>query len=719
MTPEGVSIIICCYNSESRITDTLKHVQLQKVSSGIPWEVILVNNASTDRTDVVASEVWNTNPITELKIIDEPKPGLTQARICGAKNARYSILSFIDDDNWIANDWVVRVYSIFERDKRIGACGGRIEAVHENEIAPEWFPEFGESYATGTPFPESGYLPAGICLCGAGISIRSQAWDKIFSANHTLRLSGRKGKQLTAGEDAEICMLLHVEGYRLWYDNELFLRHFIPAQRLEVQNLIKMHEGFGQAELVLRIYRSLFDQTIYIRSPWWMELFATLKYAVRANFSKRVKSVSQLKRQTELAFIKGYLKQFLTVNSGFDQMREDILRPRAFGIENPDTGIPAAHTAYDGSSDLLSPLNRERINPVSTNVVRNTSSEITEGISLVICCYNGEKTIKSCLDSLKKQTTLYNLPWEIVIVDNNPKETITRMLQPSWIPDHVPVKIVTEKREGLLHAKLKGYQESKYSLIAYIEDDIILKENWLSKVQQHFTSFPDCGILGGNNFPLYMIEPPVWMYNYIQQLAVGVQGTEAIEDVTNSRGFLWGAGMVIRRQVLSDAIRNGFKFADSRHRDHMVSGVNNEFCWLARISGYRLYYNKELELTHVINAHRMSWINMQQLYRKLGSESISTDFFTYYYLQKKKMPPAFLLLRMYIGSTIRLSNSVVKYLLESRRKVDNIHFLMAWYYRGRMRELGILNLSENLSIIRQLKLHTYKKITENQKSLKG
>ena len=703
MTEEGVSIIICCYNSAERLTATLEHVQRQIVDSGNQWEVIVVDNNSTDTTAILATEIWNKNPVTKLKLVTEEIPGLSKARICGANSARFSLLSFIDDDNWIREDWVNKVLSIFRTHPRAGACGGRIEAIHEKLPIPEWFTDYADSFAVGTPFNESGYLDSGEYLWGAGITIRKEAWEKLFNERHTIRLTGRKGNKLTAGEDAEICLLLHIEGYRLWYDKDLFLQHFIPQKKLSETGLIRMHEGFGEAELTLRIYRSLFDKKIKLRSPWWLEFIATLKYYLRVIVNQRLNRVSRLQRKTENAFIKGYLKIFLSMRKKYDALRQDIVNPKIANFILDKTIQAKTIFSLD---DLKSTSHRENFPILNSSLQISKFSEsknsTTYGISVIVCCYNGEKTIHSCLQSLLNQKLDNTIPWEVILIDNNPLEDITRIAEAKWPESSISMKIFNEKREGLLHAKLRGYKEARYSLLAYIEDDTILKENWIQEVHQHFQNFPDCGVLGGNNEPLFMIEPPIWLNHYLQQLSVGKQGHLPIENITENRGFLWGAGMIIRKNILDSGLRQGFAFSDRRRRDHLVSGVDTEFCWLARIIGYKLYFNQNLQLTHVINAHRMSWINMQHLYRKLGSESISTDIMTYYYKKQKNTPALLLITRMYLGSMRRYFLAIFRYAFRSSGKVDNINFLMIYYYRGRMGELGLLNLSENINMIKRL-----------------
>src|SRR5436190_1838589 len=98
---KGVSVIICCYNSEHRIDKTLNHLQAQIISSSLQWEIILVDNASNDSTVKKADELWNKNAVTEMNIISEPKPGLKNARLAGINKSKYEYISFIDDDNWV------------------------------------------------------------------------------------------------------------------------------------------------------------------------------------------------------------------------------------------------------------------------------------------------------------------------------------------------------------------------------------------------------------------------------------------------------------------------------------------------------------------------------------------------------------------------------------------------------------------------------------------
>ena len=98
----GISIIICCYNSAKRLPETLAHLANQQVDGGVRWELILVNNNSTDETEVVAQNLWGAlGSPAPLKIFEEPLPGLSYARNNGMKKAIYEVFLFCDDDNWL------------------------------------------------------------------------------------------------------------------------------------------------------------------------------------------------------------------------------------------------------------------------------------------------------------------------------------------------------------------------------------------------------------------------------------------------------------------------------------------------------------------------------------------------------------------------------------------------------------------------------------------
>ncbi|MBD0257739.1 MAG: glycosyltransferase family 2 protein, partial [Cytophagales bacterium] len=156
----GVSVVICCYNSASRLPETLRHMAAQRVDAQLGWEVVLVNNNSADDTAAVARQTWSdcSSP-APLRIVEEANPGLSHARQKGIETARYEFVLLCDDDNWLNPDYVQLAYAILHGDQRAGILGGRSEAVGERAL-PDWFEPLQAAYAVGRQYGyrKNGYV---------------------------------------------------------------------------------------------------------------------------------------------------------------------------------------------------------------------------------------------------------------------------------------------------------------------------------------------------------------------------------------------------------------------------------------------------------------------------------------------------------------------------------------------------------------------------------
>ena len=257
MQAEGVTVILCCHNSELRLKSTLQHLATQHIRISIPWEIVLVDNASTDQTSNLGKSVWHQyGSNSNFKVVYEPKPGLMHARIRGLKCASFEYLCYIDDDNWLDINYIQQVYDIFESHPEVAVCGGKSEAVFEPGLQiPSWFYEYQQAYAIGNQGESEGFVPVSRgYLWGAGISFRKSALIQLFNSGFTPLLTGRRGKLLTAGEDAELCFALRACGWKLWYSPQLSLKHFIPSFKVDWNYLLKMYKGFGASRVFLKIY---------------------------------------------------------------------------------------------------------------------------------------------------------------------------------------------------------------------------------------------------------------------------------------------------------------------------------------------------------------------------------------------------------------------------------------------------------------------------------
>lgn len=242
---KGVSVIVCCYNSAWIIERCINALLKQKLNNSIAWEIIVVNNASTDETGVIANRLLNNTSIPH-KVVDEPQQGLVYARKKGVKEAQYSYIQFCDDDNLLCDTYIAQMFEMMESNPLLGACGGM--GVAEFQGVPHRFVEKHlPGYAIGPQKDETH-------LYGAGLCVRASLLKEIYGSHHVLLLTGRCGGRLLAGDDSEIIKLILLRHYVLAATEKATFVHVLAEKRLSCKYLVSMFKGFGLSAPVLMAY---------------------------------------------------------------------------------------------------------------------------------------------------------------------------------------------------------------------------------------------------------------------------------------------------------------------------------------------------------------------------------------------------------------------------------------------------------------------------------
>lgn len=255
---KGISVIVCCYNSAGRLPETLLHLFAQVVNPEITWEILVINNASTDNTATVAHELYTDSycRIT-FKIIEEKQAGLNYARVTGLHQSAYEYMIWVDDDNWLGPDYVNIAYQVMEGNSQIGVLGGiGIPALEAD--APPWFETYKLAYATGKQAPQTGEISVNGFLYGAGAVIRKSAWIDVIQCGFKSVLTDRKGSALNCGGDVELGNALRLAGYKLWYDERLVFKHFIPKERLTWHYILRSTKGSGESDISAAVFYFIF-----------------------------------------------------------------------------------------------------------------------------------------------------------------------------------------------------------------------------------------------------------------------------------------------------------------------------------------------------------------------------------------------------------------------------------------------------------------------------
>ncbi|MEO7214159.1 glycosyltransferase [Mucilaginibacter sp.] len=246
----GVSVIICCYNSAERLPETLKHLANQQVAAEIPWEVIVVDNASTDDTAEVAKQEWAEYKVAaDFYVLDERQPGKTFAFDKGVAQANYEYIIICDDDNWLFADYVERAFKAMQANLKIGALGGCGIFEPEQPVNVDILP-YEISYVNG---PQT-WAATDHWVYGAGSIYRRSLFIRLKDMGWQQITTGRIGNKLISGEDVEICFAIYLLGYDIIANDELKFKHFVPKKRQNIQYISNLKYWQGYTNVLLMSY---------------------------------------------------------------------------------------------------------------------------------------------------------------------------------------------------------------------------------------------------------------------------------------------------------------------------------------------------------------------------------------------------------------------------------------------------------------------------------
>jgi glycosyltransferase involved in cell wall biosynthesis len=226
----AISVIVPVKNGLPWLDEQLQALQSQKCSS--PWEIVVADNASTDRTSVVVQGYAATDP--RLRLVDASSvKGPAATRNLGVRAARGDVLAFCDADDVVHAGWV---------ESWLRALGDADLAAGLND---PWSLNGATPPRSASPKPppqrdQFGYLDA----AGSGnMAVRRDAFEAV----------GGFDEELHVGEDTDLCWRLQLDGYRFTIGEGVISRR----ERCGTMALLKRSIQYGRCGPVLyQRYRS-------------------------------------------------------------------------------------------------------------------------------------------------------------------------------------------------------------------------------------------------------------------------------------------------------------------------------------------------------------------------------------------------------------------------------------------------------------------------------
>lgn len=240
-----ISIIVCTYNRDKYLYDALKHIAANDFPSA-DYEIVLVNNNSTDNTDAECQRFAADFPNINFRYFIETKQGLSHARNRGIAESRGDILVFLDDDSFVCDDYIKNLNSQMENHPDAMAFGGKISPLFEEGKAPEWLNRWTYPLVSAIDMGESVVLFEGKSYpIGANMGFRKECIEKCGTFNTKL---GRTKKNLMGGEEKDIFTRVRNLGFKIYYFPNIHVNHVIPPSRTTKDYVLRAGTGIGMSE---------------------------------------------------------------------------------------------------------------------------------------------------------------------------------------------------------------------------------------------------------------------------------------------------------------------------------------------------------------------------------------------------------------------------------------------------------------------------------------
>jgi len=263
-----LSVVVCTFNRSRNLPGCVEALARQAGAEGIDWELVVVDNNSSDDTAAVVRELGARHPFP-IRYLFEGEQGLSHARNRGIAGTMSRYLAFIDDDIRPEPEWLRAVHEAFV-ETGADAVGGRIH-VESPKPLPAWIDEEMRGFLGHRDFGDEPFLMDGVRQFpfGGNMAARRALVERVggFDPRMGRKGEGRKADELFKGEETDFFHRVAEAGGRIAYEPRAIVRHLILAHQLEKRFFRTLHftAGYQKALLDARSYpRTLLGVPLFL-----------------------------------------------------------------------------------------------------------------------------------------------------------------------------------------------------------------------------------------------------------------------------------------------------------------------------------------------------------------------------------------------------------------------------------------------------------------------
>lgn len=243
------SVIICTYNRSNNLPKCINHLTRQEGVEDLDWEVVVVDNNSTDRTQEVVAKIAAETPLT-IRYVQEKQQGLNHARNRGILESKGRYFAFIDDDIIVTPAWLSALYTSLVKNDA-DAVGGRIHLDKSLKlpswIRPDMYGFLGYKDLGEEPFHMDGVKEYPF---GGNMAFNRRVVEKsgLFNPNVGRKGAGKKRSELFKGAETDYLHRLAAAGGRMFYEPDAIVYHQVLPFQVRKRYFRTLHYNSGYQE---------------------------------------------------------------------------------------------------------------------------------------------------------------------------------------------------------------------------------------------------------------------------------------------------------------------------------------------------------------------------------------------------------------------------------------------------------------------------------------
>lgn len=278
-------------------------------------------------------------------------------------------------------------------------------------------------------------------------------------------------------------------------------------------------------------------------------------------------------------------------------------------------------------------------------------------VSIVVCTYNRAEILQEALQSLTNQTT-NTKKFEIIIINNNSTDH-TQKIAEQFAAENHNFRVIVENKQGLSHARNRGFLEAASTWVAYLDDDAKVNNKYIERMLFVISNYNfDC--FGGVYLPWYKFGKPKWFKDSYGSNGFKLKKTGILENDYASGGVI-----VFKKDVLEHF--DGFDYKIGMTGEKIAYGEETLLQVKMRKEGFVIGFDPELRIEHIVSQAKLS-----PLWFIKSAYAVGRDYWISFDIRKTKI----ILVKIILGVLYHFFINSFRY---SYRLSKKNYYIQNWF----------------------------------------